>query len=85
MEALSKGIPVVTTEFGDVYTNAGEEFVVEDYEEMLQTILRYVEDKEFYEEMSKKARARVNILLDTEGQFVNLYNEAIRREKEKWQ
>ena len=85
VEALSKGIPVVTTEFGDVYTNAGEEFVVEDYEEMLQTILRYVEDKAFYEEMSKKARARVNILLDTEGQFVNLYNEAIRREKEKWQ
>lgn len=83
VEAMYKGIPVVTTPFGDVATNAGEDFWVKDYEEMKQQIVRYHEDKSFYNAQSEKALKRVERLLDTDGEFVRILEEVDRRERQK--
>ena len=54
--ALTAEIPVVTLPGGDVAYNCGEEFVVQDYEEMVNTVCQYVKDKEFYHEKKKCAQ-----------------------------
>ncbi|MBO5388803.1 MAG: glycosyltransferase [Lachnospiraceae bacterium] len=71
-EALYKGLPAVTFDFGDVGVTAGADFHVEDYEDMYNTIIKYSKDKEFYEEMSKKARERGLRLVDSEGEFLKV-------------
>lgn len=71
-EALYKGLPAVTLNYGDVGLGAGADFWVEDYEQMVQQILRYKEDKAFYEEMSLKAEKRAAVLMDSTGEFVRL-------------
>ncbi len=58
IEAFHEGKPGVTLNFGDVSVAAGEDFCVKDYEEMTRLIKRYIEDKDFYQRMSEKARAR---------------------------
>lgn len=55
--ALIAGLPVVTLPNCDVAYNVGEEFVVSDYEEMMQTIKRYVSDKKFYEHKAEQAHS----------------------------
>ncbi len=54
--ALIAGMPVVTFPNCDVAYNVGEEFVVKDYEEMVHTVARYVEDREFYDQKAKAAK-----------------------------
>ncbi len=71
-EALYKGLPAVTFDFGDVGVAAGEDFYVNDYEDMYNTIIRYSQDKEFYDIMSKKARERGMRLIDSEGEFIKV-------------
>ncbi len=80
VEAMSKGVPVVTTAFGDVSVNAGEAFCVRDYNEMREQILRYRKDQEFYGHMSELARKRAEVLLDSDGEFVRIMHEVERRE-----
>ena len=55
--ALIAGLPVVTLPNCDVAYNVGEEFVVSDYEEMMQTIKRYVSDRKFYEQKVEQAHS----------------------------
>ena len=68
-EALSKGLPVVTLPVGDVAVAAGETFEVEDYPAMQRQILRYAADHRLYVEMTQKARARAELLLDSKAGF----------------
>ena len=68
-EALSKGLPVVTLPVGDVAVAAGEIFEVEDYPAMRRQILRYAADHRLYAEMTQKARARAELLLDSKAGF----------------
>lgn len=68
-EALSKGLPVVTLPVGDVAVAAGEIFEVEDYPAMQRQILRYAADHRLYAEMTQKARARAELLLDSKAGF----------------
>ncbi|MBR1742942.1 MAG: flavodoxin, partial [Lachnospiraceae bacterium] len=79
-EALYKGVPVVTLDYGDGGLGAGEDFFVKDYEDMHETVLRYAKDKEFYSEMSKKAKERAAILTNSEKEFVRLMNTAMSRD-----
>lgn len=81
VESLYKGVPVVTTEYGDVPTNVGEAFWVKDYEEMKKVIKRYYSDSEFYQKQSEYALQRVKRLLDTDGEFVKIISEMERREQ----
>ena len=83
VEAMDKGVPVVTVRRGDVYTNTGEDFGVENYEEMLKLIERYRTDKEFYQKMSERAKERAAYLQDTDGIFTELLNQVRTREIEK--
>lgn len=46
--ALIMGVPVVTLPDCDVAYNVGEDFVVNDYEQMIEQICRYYNDKEYY-------------------------------------
>ncbi len=85
VEAMFKGVPVVTTGYGDVAVNAGGEFCVKDYKEMQNKILQYYNDKEYYDLMSEKAKERAELLLDTETEFVRIMREMDRRESERMQ
>lgn len=80
VEAMFKGLPVVTTDQGDVAVNAGSAFTVKDYEEMKTCIIRYKKDAEFYERQAKKARKRAEELLDTDRAFREVIKEFSLRE-----
>lgn len=75
VEALSKGVPVITVGYGDVYTNVSDEFAVENYSQMIELASYYMTDKKFYQEKSFKAKQRAEVLLDTEHAFVDIMNE----------
>lgn len=77
-EALYKGLPVATLDYGDVGVGAGPDFHVADYEEMYERIVRYAEDKEYYAQMSQKARQRAELLTDSKTEFIK----AIRKIEE---
>ena len=81
VEAMSKGVPVVTVDYGDVSVNAGEEFCVKDYDKMQRRILQYYSDKEYYNAMSEKALKRAAVLLDTETEFLKVIQEMNEREQ----
>ncbi|MCI5713375.1 MAG: glycosyltransferase [Lachnospiraceae bacterium] len=53
--AAIAGLPVVTLPDCDVANNVGEQFVVNDYSEMVDIVGKYIKDKEFYEEKKKCA------------------------------
>ncbi len=74
-EALFKGLPVLTVNYGDVAIGAGNDFWVKDYEEMLDRAIQLSKDKEYYKEMSDKALKRAAKLTDTEGEFVRIIKE----------
>lgn len=80
VEAMFKGIPVVSLDYGDVAVNAGEDFCVKDYSEMAGKIEQYYEDADFHRQMSEKAKERAEILLDTEKEFISVIREMQRRE-----
>lgn len=53
--ALKVGVPVVTLPDCDTAVNCGNEFVVNDFEEMIQVVKRYFYDDEFYDIQSSNA------------------------------
>lgn len=81
VEAMYAGKPVVSIAYGDVALNAGDEFCVESYQEMADRILKYRDDKEYYETMSGRARERAAVLLDTESAFRQIMKEYDKRER----
>lgn len=68
-EALYQGVPVLSLPYGDVSVAAGEDFLVESYEQMQEFILKYCSDKDFYREMSYKAKKQASRLLDSKTYF----------------
>lgn len=80
VEAMSKGLPVVTINYGDVSVNAGEAFVTENYETMGNLIAKYQEDKAFYHLQSIKAKDRAKFLVNTEQDFKDVIREFSKRE-----
>lgn len=78
-EALSKQLPVVSTDYGDIAATVGADFLVRDYADMSKTIRRYCEDTEFYKAQQKKAAARAERLLDTAGEFERVLHEFGKR------
>lgn len=84
VEAMSKGKPAVTVNYGDVAGIVGDTFSCKDYAEMGRLIKRYHSDKEFYEEQSKQALRMAEEYLDTENEFariVHVYEDKIKGEK----
>lgn len=54
-ESIHYGVPVVTLKYGDVYYCVGDEFSVDNYDEMYKIIIEYFNDKLFYGNMSRLA------------------------------
>ena len=79
VESMSKGVVPVTTRYGDVYVNVGEDFAVSDYAEMTDTILGYLENEEKWKEMSRRAVARAELMLDSDGAFRRVMAEYEKR------
>lgn len=71
-EALYKGLPVVTFDFGDVGLGAGADFHVKGYDDMYNQVLRYASDKNYYAEMSRKAKKRAAQLTDSKTEFMRV-------------
>ncbi len=74
-EAMYKGLPAVTTDYGDVATGVGSDFIVQDYSEMIHQILMLASDREYYDSMSSKAKERAARLTDRQREFVRIINE----------
>ena len=51
LEAFSKGVPGVTLNYGDAAAAAGKDFIVNTLVEMNERILRFKNEKEYYQEM----------------------------------
>jgi glycosyltransferase involved in cell wall biosynthesis len=80
VEAMFKGLPVITIGNGDVSVAAGMDFFVNSYGDMTRTIKKYKEDNEFYNQMSKKARERADVLLNTHKELDRIIKEIENRE-----
>ncbi len=78
-EALYKGLPVVTVDYGDVSVEVGEDFVVPDYEAVYEEAVRLCEDDAHYTEKSSMARKRADYLLDTASILKDVIGEAQKR------
>ncbi len=74
-EALFKGVPVVTLNYGDVAIGVGSEFCVDNYDEMRERIVRLSVDREYYEKMRVKAHKRADQLMDSKGEFIRIIKE----------
>lgn len=79
IEAMHEGLPVVAFDYGDVALGCGNEFFVADYEEMAETIERYLLDTDYYELKSKAARKRADEMLDTDKNFCDIIFTAEQR------
>ena len=69
MEAMYKGVPVVSIDYGDVAGIAGREFTCKDYEEMKKIIGRYRTDKIFWKEQSERARVTADRWMNLGEEF----------------
>ena len=79
-EALYKGVPVITQNYGDVAVGVGEEFWVKDYDEMYAETMHLIQDREYYRMKSDKAKERAKVLMDSETEFVRIIKEMESRE-----
>ena len=77
IEAFHEGRPGITINTGDVSVSGGSEFCVENYDEMVTYIRRYVQDEQFYVDMSKKAKLRADLMTDSKGAMEELIQTAI--------
>lgn len=75
--ALITGIPVVTLPNCDVAGNVGEEFVAADYDKMIETVIRYTSDQDFYNQ--KVAQAQLFKESNTNDNLVKYIQKLIDR------
>lgn len=79
IEAFSMGVPGVTIDFGDVAASAGTDFCVRSYEEMTETIYRYITDSDFYQTMVEKGIKRTKAVFDSKQAMEHILYEAEHR------
>lgn len=79
IEAFHMNTPGVTIRFGDVAASAGADFCVDNYEEMLETIHRYITDPDFYREMVVKGKKRTEEVFDSKQAMEHILSEAEHR------
>ena len=75
--ALITGIPVVTLPNCDIAGNVGEEFVAADYDKMIETVIRYTSDQDFYNQ--KVAQAQLFKESNTNDNLVKYIQKLIDR------
>lgn len=82
-EAFSRGLPGVSLSYGDVAAAAGHEFCVDTLDEMKSMIEKYMQNQEFYDEMSIKAQRRAQVLQDGKAALEEIMNEFKSRYKKE--
>ena len=84
IEAFSKGKPGVYLNKGDVYTAGGEEFAVSNFGEMAKQILKYKNDKNYYNDMSAIARKRAKLMTSSKEAIADIDQQICQRIEEKY-
>lgn len=84
IEAFDKGRPGVYMKVGDVYTSGGEEFAVDTYDDMYNEIIRYKEDKAYYDKMAQKGRERARLMTSSVEAIRDIDEQICRRIEEKY-
>lgn len=79
VEAFYKHKPGVTLGYGDVAASAGREFWVDNLDEMIKTIIKYKEEKEFYDKMADVAYLRSLDLFDSKKALKHILDEVENR------
>lgn len=80
VEAFYKRKPGVSLPYGDVATVMGNDFCVNNLEEMVETIRLFMRDPNYYNKMAEKAYQRALVLLDGKAAMKHILSEAERRE-----
>lgn len=83
VEAMSKGKPPISVNYGDVAGTIGDEFCCSSYEEMAEDIKRYQQDENFYRKQSEEALELAEKYLDSDTEFVRIVKEYQRRMQEQ--
>lgn len=84
IEAFIKGRPGVYLRTGDVYTAGGEDFAVENYDEMVRQIIRYKSDKEYYDKMAERAESRAKLMTSSLDAISEIDKQICKRVEEKY-
>lgn len=84
IEAFAKGVPGVYLKKGDVYTAGGEDFAVNDFNEMEQQILLYKNDRDYYNKMSKLAKDRAKFMTSSTEAMADIDRQICQRIEEKY-
>lgn len=84
IESFAKGRPGVYLKKGDVYTAGGEEFAVNNFNEMAEQILRYKDDKGYYKKMSELAKKRAKIMTSSIEAMADIDRQICQRIEEKY-
>lgn len=77
VECMFKGKPALSLNHGDVSMLVNEEFLVNDYNEMIELTLKLKNDNNFYKQMADKAREKSKDLMDTKKYFTKAYEDII--------
>lgn len=84
IEAFSKGKPGVYLKKGDVYTAGGQDFAVDNLDVMAKQILRYKDDKEYYDRMAKLAKERAKLMTSSIEAMADIDRQICQRVEEKY-
>lgn len=71
--AMRIGIPVTTLPQNDVASFAGEDFICKNYDDMIDDVIHYITDPEYYKQQSDKAK----------GHFGTLFSNDIKSDLQK--
>ena len=66
IRSMLQGIPVTTLSECDVAAGAGEDFVCETYEEMIEDVIHYMNDPEYYKSQSQKAKEHFGTVVSSD-------------------
>lgn len=84
IEAFAKGKPGVYLKKGDVYTAGGKEFAVNNFDEMEKQILRYKDNKSYYNKMAEVAKERAKIMTSSLEAMADIDSQICQRIEQKY-
>ena len=84
IEAFAKGRPGVYLNRGDVYTAGGEDFAVGSFDEMAKQIIKYKDDKDYYNKMAGLAKERARLMTSSKEAIADIDRQICQRVEEKY-
>ncbi len=84
IEAFAKGRPGVYLNRGDVYTAGGEDFAVGSFAEMAKQIIKYKDDKDYYNKMAGLAKERARLMTSSKEAIADIDRQICQRVEGKY-